>query len=266
MQNLLDGAIANRDRPARKPLYLAARARVRVRAEGESLVVSRDASSCQRFPVARIDRVVCCARADWTGDALTLCLARGITVTWVAPGGLPIGDCTPRLARRGGFHDAIESYVETPDWRFGYGNWLRRARMRVLIQWATRRNAHGTPVQPTEWEARKREFVFKGELPSRFATEMLAWCRAVVVARLAATGLRSRYFGYDGGALELSEDLTTLLWAGLTFQYGDPMAGALEQAALPMAFEAGAAQRERELRDQLARLRMHVTRAVDAWL
>lgn len=266
MQRLLDNAGATVDRPARKPLYLATRAKFRVRAEGESLVVSRDAGACQRFPVARIDRVVCGARADWTGEALALCLARGITVTWVAPDGHAIGDCTPRVARRSGFHDALESYVETPDWRFGYGNWLRRARMTVLIRWARHRLAAGNPVEPAVWEAHKREFVCKAELRSAFAPELNAWCRAAVVARLAAMGLRSRYYGYDGEAMELAEDLTMLVWAGLTFRYGDLLAGTLEPGAVPMAFEAGAAERDRELRDHLARLRMHVTRAVDSWL
>lgn len=264
VQHSLNCAIA--ERPARKPLYLATRARLRVRAEGESLVVSRDPGGCQRFPVVRIDRIVCGARADWTGEALTLCLARGITVTWVAPGGHPIGDCTPRLARRGGFHDALELYVETPEWRFGYANWLRRQRMSVLIRFARRRLDEGNPVEPTEWEAHKREFVFKAELHSPLAPELHAWCRAAVVARLAAKGLRSRYYGYDGEALELAQDLTTLSWAGLTFRYGGLLAGTLEPEAVPMAFESGAAEREHELQDHLARLRMHVARAVDSWL
>lgn len=263
---LLADRVERLDTPARKPLYLATRARLRVRAEGESLVVSHHPTGCQRFPVARIDRIVCGSHADWSGEALALCLSRGITVTWVGPDGHAIGDCSPRLARPSGLHSALEIYLETPEWSCGYANWLRRERMEVLIRWAQRRLARGSAVERAEWEARKREFVFNSRLESRLPAELHVWCRARVVAQLAVAGLSRRYFGYDGAPLELAEDMTTLVWADLNLESGVLAAGTWEQQALALAFEAGVADRDRRLRHHLARLNLHVARSLDSWL
>lgn len=79
-------------------------------------------------------------------------------------------------------------------------------------------------------------------------------------------GLRRRYFGYDAEPLELAEDMTTLVWAGLNLESGALMAGTWEQQALALAFEAGVADRDHWLRDHLARLNLHVARSLDSWL
>lgn len=138
--------------------------------------------------------------------------------------------------------------------------------MAVLIRWAKQRLEQGRTVEPNEWEARRREFVYGNRLPSCLPPELHGWCRAWAVSRLAAAGLCSRYVGYDGEPLALADDITMLVCASLTLESGALMAGDMEQNVLALAFEAGVADRDRRLRGHLAQLNMHVARALDSWL
>ena len=58
--------------PPRKALYLATSTPLRIDAEGESLLLRRSAQATARYPLARIDRIVCNRHADWSGNALAL--------------------------------------------------------------------------------------------------------------------------------------------------------------------------------------------------
>jgi hypothetical protein len=252
--------------PRRKPLYLATRTPIRVAAEAESLVVRGAGNQMQRFPVARLDRIVCNRHTDWSGEALALCLRRGITVTWVDGAGCALGDCSPRLADASSLDAWLERYVESPRWTTSHGNWLRRRRMTLLVTWARARLASGFQVARDEWETLKREFVYKGVIHALLPAELHGWCHAFVVARLHSAGLHARYWGYDGTALELAEDLTALLWAAMNLDAGTLATRVSTPRTLAMAFEAGTRGNEANLRDQLAHLRLHVGRAIDAWL
>lgn len=250
----------------RKPLYLATRATIRVTAEAECLVLRGTGSQVRRFPVARLDRIVCNRHADWSGEALALCLARGITVTWLGADGRALGDCSPRLAEPSTLHAALESYLEMPRWTASYGNWLRRRRMALLIRWARGRLAAGTGISRDQWETLKREFVYKGTMQPTLTAELPGWCHALVVARLKDAGLHTRYWGYDGEALELAEDLSALLWAGMNLDWGTLMGAAREPKAQAMALEAAMDGQIERIRDHLAHLRRHVAQALDSWL
>ena len=60
--------------PARKPLYLTTPHPAGIDASGDALVLRRDGCAPQRFPLARIERIICNRNANWTGAALALCL------------------------------------------------------------------------------------------------------------------------------------------------------------------------------------------------
>jgi hypothetical protein len=253
-------------RPPRRALYLAARAPVRVSAQDDSLVVERRPAGRQRFPAARIDRIVCNACAEWSGAALALCLRWGITVTWLDAEGRALGDCVPRFAESLPLHAALERLVELGDWPERYGNWLRRRRMGVLVRWAVARKQTGDPVLAGEWAARKREWVYNARIESALPAATAAWCRALVVARLAGAGLRPRYPGFRGQALELAEDMANLLWAELVLENGPAMIGAGSAQAAAMLFEAGVRGRIGRLYEHLGQLHRFALQALETWL
>lgn len=252
--------------PRRKPLYLATRTPVRVCADADSLVVRGTGHQAQRFPLARVDRIICNRHTDWSGEALALCLGRGITVTWVGGDGCALGDCSPRLSDPSSLDASLERYLESPGWPCQYGNWLRRRRMALLIEWARRRLARGTPVPHDDWETLKREFVYKGVIRAMLPPELQGGYHAFVIARLSSAGLHGRYWGYDATPLELAEDLTALLWAAMNLEAGTLASSVQSPRTTAMVFEAGVRDNEQTLRDQLAHLRLHVARAIDTWL
>lgn len=252
--------------PRRKPLYLAARKPIQVGAQAQSLVVRHAGSPTQRIPLARIDRIVCNRHTDWSGEALALCLAHGITLTWLDGSGCALGDCSPRLAEPSSLDTAIERFLELPGWASSYGNWLRRRRMAVLFQWAHERLEHTGPVSRDEWETAKREFVYKGALQATLNAELRGWCHALIVARLHDAGLHTRYWAHDGEPLELAEDLSVLLWASVNLAGGCMLAKARAPRVQAMAFEAAIDRYIERICDHLAQLRRHVAQALDSWL
>lgn len=250
----------------RRALYLAAKAPLTVTAQSDSLVVERPHAARQRFPAARLDRIVCNAGAQWSGEALALCLRWGVTITWLGGDGHALGDCVPRLAEALPLHTALESLVELADWPPRYGNWLRRRRMQVLVRWAVRRKTAGTPVSVAEWTDHKRAWVYNGRIPSALPPTLAGWCHALVVARLAGLGLRPRYPGFDGHVLELAQDLADLMWAQFNLESASSLAAAADTRTAALLFEAGSADRVRSLRQHLGQLHRFAAQALDAWL
>lgn len=253
------------EQAARRPLILSARIRVRVDAQAESLVVRREPAGEQRFPVARIDRVVCGPGASWSGAALTLCLERGIAITWVSAQGVPLGDAAPRLANPSSLDACLDRFLERPSWAASYGNWLRRRRLAILVRWARGRRDRAIPVSAGEWAAYMRDYVHNARPVVVYPLEMFAWCRSVAIARLGQAGLRSRYWAYDGQPLDLAEDIAGLLWAEINFEHAGLGGGVQEPRAAATTFEASGTSRTDSLREHLALLNLHVCRAIDEW-
>jgi hypothetical protein len=250
----------------RRALYLAARSALRVSAQDESLVIDRRPAGRQRFPAARIDRIVCNPVAEWSGAALALCLRWGITVTWLDAGGNALGDCVPRVAETLPLHRVLQQLVEIGDWPARYGNWLRCRRMSVLLAWAVERKEAGNPVETGEWAARKREWVYNARIETDLSSEWGGWCRSLCVARLAGAGLQTRYRGFGGHALEPAEDLAALLLAELVLQGGAFAAAAADTRAAALLFEAAVPARVRRLHEHLGQLHRFALQAVETWL
>lgn len=249
----------------RKPLYLVTESPIRVTARGASLLVQRQPRGEQRFPVNRLSRIVCNHNADWSGQAVALCLSHGITLTWVTSNGHPLGDCTPRLAESAPFDTMLERYLELSDWPDRHDNWLGRARMEVLLRAARDRDAARTSFTAAEFNFHKRNYVYRGELHVSYAAAWLGWLHALTVARLHRDKLHVHYWGEGGTVLDLAEDLTDLLWAELNL--GGGTLAASEDATQPMAmlFESAAHRYEQRLLRHLASLQRHVNREVAAW-
>lgn len=249
----------------RKPLYLVTDSAIRVAARGASLLVQRQPRGEQCFPINRLSRIVCNHNADWSGQAVALCLSHGITLTWVAGNGDPLGDCTARLTEPAPFDTMIERYLELSDWPDRHGNWLRRARMEVLLRAARDRDAAGAPYTAQEFSAYKRNYVYRGELPASYAAAWLGWLHALTVARLHRDKLHAHYWGEGGTTLDLAEDLTGLLWAELNLSGGTLAAGEDATHPMTMLFESAAQRYEQRLLRHLASLNRHVNREVAAW-
>jgi hypothetical protein len=250
---------------ARKPLYLSASTRARITAKGAAIVVRQAPAGIYRYPVARLDRIICSRYVDWTGEAFALCLSNNITITLLDGRGAAIGSASPRLPHSVAFHSALEMWLEHADWTFRYENWLRKRRMNVLFQSTTRVVAAGRPFCRETFEKQKREYVYNGEITAAFAPIGQSWSHALVLSRLAREGLEPRYFGYDGHPLELAEDLSCLLWAELNLDCGSLPIEADSERTQMKFFESWARERHDRLEAHLANLKLHVARENKDW-
>lgn len=246
----------------RKALYLATATPVYVSSAGASLIVQHESGPRRQFPLTRIDRVICNRNAQWTGDALLLCLLSGLRVTWVDGRGRAVGDATPARIVPMPLAERIESYLEQPQWPACYGNWLRCRRLAVLNRWAARQRAEGRGCSRRRFEELKRAYVYCGESWS-FDEEYAGWCHALALAQLAREGLCKRYWGYGGQALDLSADLTDLLCAELALSSGSlPAAVSASAAVRLLFFERWTDAARHILVEHLGDLRRHIAREI----
>lgn len=253
------------DTPARKPLYLATRDPLRIGAQADSLVVHQATKSVRRFPLARIDRILCGSQADWSGEALALCMASGVTITWISGRGDVLGQCAPHQGDSASRTAQLERFLEHPDWAARYSNWLRGRRMTVLADWASARTREGNGPGETQWMQRKRDYVYKGMLAEVFDADARGWCHAWTVARLCEAGLAVRYWGYDASPLELADDIAGLLWAEVNLAAGALAHGAGGGREGLLFFENWTRLNPGRAADHLAQLNRFVARENDTW-
>jgi len=204
-----------------RTLYLVPEDTLHVSSTGEALVATRPDGEVHRLPASRLLRVVCSERVHWSGAALGLCQARGITVTWLDPRGNALGHLWPAATRRTDIADALEALASLPgDWAHTYGNWLRRQRLLVLNRWQHQRARGGQPVPPDEWQRALRAWVYRGEIAEHLPTVLNGMISALVAARLVEMGLPARYWCFDAERIELAADVTRLIWAELNLSGG----------------------------------------------
>ena len=247
----------------RKPIYLATSQPLRVGLDGEALTLKNDTGT-QRFPLARIARIVCNRHVDWSGQALAACLTHSISITWQDGHGAALGGATPRLATPSALHPALELYLELADWPERYGNWLKRRRMAVLCAAARRAREAGDPYSAERFSELKRDYVYRGRILPHFPDEGLGWCHAAAMQQLSTEQVLARYWGYGGAPLELAEDLAGLVWAAVNFECGVlPEAGTARSRM--MFFEAWLHEHSSLLLEHLAHLARHVARENEAW-
>lgn len=264
MTALPTAAVARAPAPnsPRKALHLAARERLLVSAAGESLVVRRDPAGRQMFPLTRIDRVICNRNAQWTGEALLLCLAHGITLTWVDGRGRAVGAAAPVRTPAAVLSDRIDIYLERPEWVACYANWLRCRRMTLLHRWAEEQRAAGHPPDMGKFESLKRAYVYGDASAGVFDDAGAGWCHALTLAHLGQEGLDPRYWGDGGRALELCDDMARLLWAQFSLGCGALPGTAQVPAVKLLFFEHWTHTGRRSLLEHLADLHRHIARVI----
>ena len=221
----------------RRPLYLCARHKARVDADGPALRVRSSGRAEARYPLYRVSRVIASNRVDWSAAALEACLEAGIPIVIVASSGAPLGSVQPARVSDSPLASAIDELLDRPDWREIYDNWLRAARMRVLAEWKAERNAAGIPLAPGEFSELVRKFVYRPAEAISFEEATGLW-RAAVCA-LAATaltrvGLRPVHWGAGGTAVNLLDDLARLLEVRLRLEVSVSMQQALDGEALTL--------------------------------
>lgn len=199
-----------------RALYLMPDDGLHVTSTGEALVVTRPDGEVHRLPASRLMRVICNDRVHWSGAALGLCQARGITVTWLSGGGQALGHLWPATARRAALAEALDVLAGLPgDWSQHYGHWLRRQRLVVLQRWQGLRAEAGKPVTPDEWRRAKQAWVYRGEVGEHLPSVLQGLVSALVVARLAEESVALRHWCSDGECVETGSDLCRLVWAEL---------------------------------------------------
>ncbi len=223
-------ARATRSSDART-LYLAPTTPLRVSSTGEALVVSHPDGRVMRLPVARVLRVVCADTTEWSGAALSLCLQRGISITWLNHQGEAEGHLWPCSQRRVALDDALDILAaDSPDWSAHYANWLRHQRQGVLKRWSMQRSAAGQPVAVGEWERAKQSYVYRAEIGVHLPLSLHGMAAALVASRLNESGLQPHYWCTVGEPVALAADLTALVWAEMNLCTGT-LADAIEQPA-----------------------------------
>lgn len=251
--------------PARKPLYLTTPRPACIDASDAALVLRRDGSAPQRFPLARIERILCNRNATWTGAALALCLSEGVPIVWLDGHGHALGSTQARQTRPFAFVTALETYLELLDWQKRFGNWMTRRRLETLTAWAMRATRDGHAPEARHFETLKREYVYLGQHPQVFGAEGEGWCHSLVVGRLHREGLQSRYWGFEGIPLDLASHLASLLWAELNLDCGTLPTSAERGIVAAHLFETWARQREARLLAHLGDLKRHLAREIEAW-
>lgn len=221
----------------RRPLYLCARLKARVDADGPALRVRSAGRVEARYPLYRVSRVIASNRVDWSAAALEACLQAGIPIVIVAGSGAPLGSVQPACVAASRISEDIEELLDRPDWREIYDNWLRAARMRVLSEWRMQRDAAGDPLAPGEFKEMVRSQVYGRADVIPFEQSTGLW-RAALCA-LAATGLRRAglqpvYWGAGGTALHFLDDMARVLELRLRLEVRVSIEQALNGEALAL--------------------------------
>ncbi|MDR0736529.1 MAG: hypothetical protein LBF51_06830, partial [Zoogloeaceae bacterium] len=202
---------------------------------------------------------------DWSGEALALCLAHGITITWIGDDGRALGnsqnlDDDPHPVKR-----VIKDYMQLPDWTARFGKWLVRRRRQILAACPSRANWWEEPSAAEKTEAVRYYFVRTGWHETHFPEAGQGWMRARILDHLHRNGLRSVYWGIDGNPLELARHLAALLWAELNFDCGPLPASCRDTHLATRFFENWTRQHADRLPLHLGDFKLHVWRSVYQW-
>ena len=234
----------------RSPIYLVPSSPRQVMTDASSLLVSGEGRATHRYPLRLLSRIVCNDRIDWTGEALTRCLERGILIQWLKSTQRPIGTARPLSREPDEVGALIEAALERPDWADRHANWLRHQRMRLV-----RRCRTGRDFSP----ALVSEAVYRDRLPDTLHPYARMACASSVSALLHQAGLLEQYPAPDGGTLKLADDLTRLVELELSLGFILPID---DGQVILMAAERWLDQDPARIPRLIGRLR----RVASAWL
>jgi hypothetical protein len=250
--------------PPRKPLHLDGRVQaIEVRLRGPALAILRGPQRLE-LPLARLARVFVCGNVLWDAAAIGACLRHQIPIVFLDGRAQPVGSALPLAGRTSQLGELLAEWIDRPQWRAQYDDWLRAQRFRVLRLWRRRRAEAGRPVDPAEWSEAVRSFVYLDE--PEFASPHASGCYARALALLLRAGARTQYRGWDGGVLPLAADLARLADRSVALEMGTVAAALDSEAALKArAAEGAAAEVDELLLDLLARLRRRAAEWIEPW-
>lgn len=260
---------AVRPEESRRPLYICARLKARVDADGAALRVRGARRAEARYPLSRVSRVIASTCVDWSAAALQVCLEWGIPIIIAGGSGAPLGSIQPLCVSVSQFSEDLEELLDRPDWREIYDNWLRAVRMRMVGEWRSVREATGQALAPGEFGETVRKFVYAadGAIPFEVQTEI--W-RAALCAMAASTlhraGLQTIYWGAGATALHLLDDVTRLLELRLRLEIGCTMErGIADEAIALMVLHAVTPRLDAQCGWLLTSLARHLKQVLSEW-
>lgn len=204
----------------RRPLYVVAKDRALIRANQDFLIVQAEGHSARHFAFARLDRIVCHAGVDWSGEAMARCLQHRVTISWLTGRGELLGYCVPRVPDHEPFHHCMERFAGMPSASARWENWFRHRRMFVLSVWAENKTKCGAPVTEQAFRELTRGFVYRQESVLNLSADLLGSFQSFIVARLTREGVECSYPGRNATTINLLDQFTLLLWGHANLDAG----------------------------------------------
>lgn len=228
-----------------RALYLGPATAKTVIAIADALVISSALTATRRYPAARIARVVSSTTVNWSGGALALCLARGISIAWLDSYGQVIGAAIAQKRGRISASTALQVLLDDAEGLHRYHDWLRARRMKVFQHWLSQYTAqqeqHAAFSSQVADEV-KRSWVYASQHNVHLPATLRGLCLAYVSAQLANHYLPPVMWTGNAQPVNLDEDLCGLLWAEMNLCSGN-LANMLQQQQSSVAlFESWSAR------------------------
>ncbi|GIX28415.1 MAG: hypothetical protein KatS3mg123_2296 [Burkholderiales bacterium] len=236
--------------------------------DGPAFLVRCQGRADVRYPLARVSRVIASAQVEWSARALAACLESGIPVVITGSGNAPVGYLLPGMRASSRLSRELGEFIDRPDWKERYADWLRAERMRVFAEWQRRRESTGNPLPQEALRELKRRYVYLDDRSEGLPLNGLlsAAIRAAVAEQLQKAGLSAVYWGFRGEALHLLEDVSRLLELVLHFEWhGLGEAARFEGPALLRVFHAFARALTAHCNSVLGHLHRYVKSFLEEW-
>lgn len=253
------------DAPPRQPLYINGNARWRVDTRHGALELSAEGRALRRFPLGRIDRVICGTGVDWTGEALFECLKSGITVLFENGRAQAVGYALPAVAPGEPLHQCLMAFSGLAEAHIQFENWLRHRRMEVVARWWEGYLVAHPSTTGYYYDEVKRQFVYWAEVQPRLNESLRVLCEARALAELRRAGALPAYDMPDDGQLAVLEEITTLVWGQINLESGALAVMAGERLLQVNFLEAWFEQNALALSRHLSALKLFVVEALRPW-
>lgn len=261
-------ATSGADAIVRRPLYVLASGRTSVDLDGPALLVRAKSRADARYPLSRVSRVITSARVEWRARALAACLQHGIPLVLTGAENTPLGYLLPAVRTLSRLSHDLEEFLDRPDWREHYHDWLRAERMRLFARWQRSREEAGKPLTQETLCELKRRYVYLDERSEVLTPDGLlsTAIRAAVAERLHKAGLGAVYWGFRGEAFHLLEDVSRLLELVLHLEWhGLGEVAHFEGAAILRMFHAFAFSLTTHCNDILGHLHRYLKSLLEEW-
>lgn len=243
--------------PQRKAIYLLSAKEQRIESDNQRLIITNENCAPQPIPFNRISRILSGANTQWQGKSIAACLARDIPIIWLDQSHTPVGDAHPLHREKGELHQTLLNYLDLPDWRERYSNWLKSRRMAITSQLRQQRI-----LGLFDFERLKREYVHRNHPSNRPQPAIRAACQAIVNQQLAKWRCQTRYWGVEGEPMELASDIAELIAQEYHLSQTQPQKTIAEQI---QNLEAWWKDSQINLQQHFNELRKHLAQENESW-